>query len=106
MHESSLAGSVLAVLRRHREPYRLVRVTVGDVSAPAPALAGRLRTHLAAADPPVTAAVEVVLRERERLCAACATGWSSAEPGPACPACGGPALPAPHDHTVEVELLG
>lgn len=105
MHEASLASSVLAVLRRHPGPYGVVRVHVGDVSSPAEALAERLRTHLAAAEPPVTAAVEVRLRERERLCAACTTTWSSPEPDPPCPACAGPALPVPHDHAVEVELL-
>jgi hypothetical protein len=105
VHESSLASSVLAVLRTHPGPYGLVRVHVGDVSTPAAALAERVRAHLASADPPVTAAVEVVPRTRERLCAACATAWTSAQPDPPCPACAGPALPAPHDHAVEVELL-
>lgn len=106
MHEASLASSVLAVLRRHPGPYGVVRVHVGDVSSPAEALAERLRTYLAAADPPITAEVQVRLRERERLCGACATGWTSTESDPACPSCGGAALPVPHDHAVEVELLG
>jgi hypothetical protein len=105
VHESSLAGSVLAVLRRQHEPYGLVRVHVADVSSPPAALAERVGAHLAAADPPVTAAVEVVVRARDRLCASCAAGWVSAAPDPPCPACGGPALPVPHDHAVEVELL-
>lgn len=105
MHEASLASSVLSVLRRHPGPYGVVRVHVADVSSPAEALAERLRTHLAAADPPVTAAVEVRLRERRRLCATCATTWTTSETAPSCPSCAGPALPAPHDHTVEVELL-
>jgi hypothetical protein len=105
MHDASLANSVLSVLRRHPGPHRLVRVHVGDADHPVE-LAERLLTQLAAADPPLTAAaIEVVPRARPRICASCATAWTSTEPQPACPACAGAPLPLPHDHTIEVELL-
>ena len=105
MHESSLATSVLTVLRQHPGPYGHVRVHVADLSSSTEELTERLRAYLAAAQPAIAVtSVEVVLRARQRLCANCATAWTTPDPAPACPACDGPALPLPHDHGVEVEL--
>jgi Zn finger protein HypA/HybF involved in hydrogenase expression len=106
MHETSLATTVLTVLRDRPGPYPHVRVHVGDLDTRPEDLAARLRTHLDAADPPVTVAtIEVILRARPRLCAACTHTWTSADPDAACPACGGPPLPLLHDHHVDVELV-
>ena len=106
MHEASLATTVLTVLRDHPGPPGRVRIHLWDTSTPAADLAERVATYLATAEPPVqVTGVEVVLRPRQRLCAACATGWTSAEPAPTCPTCDGPALPLPHDHRMEVEFL-
>lgn len=105
MHEASLATTVLAVLRQHPAANR-VRVHVGDLSTPADDLAATLRTHLDGARPRVDVhGIEVVPRARQRLCAVCAHPWASARLDPDCPACGGPPLPLPHDHNVEVEIL-
>ena len=106
MHESSLAESVLTVLRGQPGPHGRVRVHVADVSSSVQELTDQLRSYLAAARPPVTVtSVEVVARARQRLCAQCAASWTTPDPHPACPTCGGPPLPLPHDHRVEVELL-
>lgn len=105
MHESGLAQTVAAALRAQPEPPTRVRVHIGDLSSSAEELADRIRTHLAAADPPVEVpTLEVVPRARHRLCASCATGWSSPDLDPPCPACAGTPLPLPHDHQTEIEF--
>ena len=106
MHEASLATTVLSVLRGNPGPPGRVRIHIWDTSTPAADLAERVATYLATAEPPVQVpGVEVIPQPRQRLCADCATGWTSPQPAPTCPACGGPALPLPHDHRLEVELL-
>ena len=106
VHEASLATTVLGVLRQHPGADH-VRVHVGDLSTPADELAATLRTHLAGATPAIEVGeIEVVPRARQRICSACAHPWTSADLDPECPACAVPPLPLPHDHTIEVEILG
>lgn len=106
MHEASLATSVLAVLRHNPGPHQHVRVHIADISSSAEELTQHLRAYLAAADPPVAVTqVEVVPRPRERQCATCASRWTTLDPDPLCPDCGGLPLSSPHDRRLEVELL-
>jgi Zn finger protein HypA/HybF involved in hydrogenase expression len=107
MHEASLATSVLEVLRNHPGPHDRVRVHIADISSTPEELTRQLESYLASADPPVNVCnLEVVPRARERLCASCAATWLTFDHDPTCPACGGVPLPTPHDHRLEVELLG
>ena len=106
MHEAALAAAVAGALRTAERTGGRFRLTVAGAHGDRAAFDAALRQHLLAglaeiADTPI----EIVHEPQGRLCAACATAFSAADPDDACPSCGGPALPSVGEERIELEWL-
>ena len=104
MHEAALAAAVAGALRTAERTGGRFRLTVAGAHGDRAAFDAALRQHLlaelgGAGGTPI----EIVHEPQERLCAACAATFDSADPDDSCPTCGGPALPTVNEERIELE---
>jgi hypothetical protein len=106
MHEAALAGRVAARLREAQRAGVVgrARLLVRGCRDEPTDFDAAVRLHLALAAPELDAdALDIVHLQIDRLCAACGHRFGATEPAPACPSCGGVALPLPMEEEVEID---
>jgi len=107
MHEAALAARVADAVRSLEGEGGRLRLLVASDHRDQAAFDVALRLHLAAKLGSVGGSegldIEIVHVPRQRLCAACASGFRDADPDALCPRCGGPSLPSGSADRIELE---